>query len=290
MGGWKTAYNGGKRLGEPSLRLRGDDLNGWSANEVWTAGVRSRAHSTNPDVWTDGSLVRDDRSGVCCGGSGVFAFASGSGWFYRSWEHLDLLPLDLDSGSERARLYFSVPKGAALGVIAALQAARPIHLGVDNANVVGHVGRILAGKKSNRPLELLVDGDLLALVEKLGTIRGPGTTAISKVKGHADEGLVRGGRVRKLDKIGNDMADLVADLGRRRVDPGVCEARKSLWYPIILDLHWLFIAIAMAVVNEDGKGGIAHHPMVWSAGERLKRRRPVEAVRDYAMLPGPQRL
>ena len=28
-------------------------------------------------------------------------------------------------------------------VIAALQASRPIHLGVDNDNVVGHVGRII---------------------------------------------------------------------------------------------------------------------------------------------------
>ena len=63
----------------------------------------------------------------------------------------------------------------------------------------------------------MVDGDLIALVQKLVDIRGPGTTAISKVKGHADEGLVRGGRVRKLDKMGNDMADQAADLGRRRV-------------------------------------------------------------------------
>ena len=84
-----------------------------------------------------------------------------------------------------------------MGVIAALQVSRPVHLGVDNANVVGHVGRILAGRKSQSPLELLEDGDLLAIVQKLVDLRGPGTTAISKVKGHADEGLVRGGRVRE---------------------------------------------------------------------------------------------
>ena len=34
-----------------------------------------------------------------------------------------------------------------------------------------------------------MDGDLIALVQKLVDLRGPGTTAISKVKGHADEGL-----------------------------------------------------------------------------------------------------
>ena len=63
------------------------------------------------------------------------------------------------------------------GVIAALQASRPVHLGVDNANVVGHVGRVLTGRKPNQPLELLVDGDLIALVQKLVDVRGPGTTA-----------------------------------------------------------------------------------------------------------------
>ena len=44
------------------------------------------------------------------------------------------------------------------------------------------------------------------------------------------------------------------------------------------------------MVNDDGRGGTAPHPMIWSAGGRLKRKRPIEAVRDYAMLPGPQRL
>ena len=44
------------------------------------------------------------------------------------------------------------------------------------------------------------------------------------------------------------------------------------------------------MVNDDGRGGLAPDPMVWSAGGRQKRRRPVEAVRDYAVLPGPQRL
>ena len=178
----------------------------------------------------------------------------------------------------------------------ALQASRPVHLGVDNANVVGHTGRVLAGREPSKPLELLVDGNLIALIQKLISIRGPGTTAVSKVKGHADEGLVHAGRVRELDRIGNDMADQAADLGRRRVGAALAGDRRGFaeackrWYPIVLDLHGLFIAISRAVVNDDGKGGRALDPMVWSAGGRQKRRRPVEAIRDYAMLPGPQRL
>ena len=232
-----------------------------------------------------------------------FSFASGSCWFRRSWRHLELLPLDGNTGSERSWLYFSVPKplqtvqrAELWRAIAALQAARPVHLGVDNANVVGHVGRMLAGRRLGRPYELLVDGDLLVLVHKLLDARGPGTTNISKVKGHADEGLVRGGRVRELDKIGNDVADHAADLGWRRVGAGVMDARRNFsnacrsWYPVIRDLHRFFISISRAVVNEDGRGGTAPHHMVWSAGGRPKRRRPVEAVRNYAMLPGPQRL
>ena len=79
-----------------------------------------------------------------------------------------------------------------MGVLATLQASRPVLFGVDNADVVGHVGRILAGKWPDQPYELLVDGDLLVLFLKLVNARRPGTTAISKVKGHADEGLVRG--------------------------------------------------------------------------------------------------
>ena len=90
-------------------------------------------------------------SGVSCGVAGVFALSSGSWWFHRSWGHLDLVPPDHGVGTERSRLYLSVQKllqtvqrAELWGVIAALQTSRPIHLGVDNANVVGHVGRILS--------------------------------------------------------------------------------------------------------------------------------------------------
>ena len=160
--------------------------------------------------WLGHGLVRDPLSNVCCGGAGGFALSSGASWFHRSGGHLELLPPDLNSGSERSMLFFSVPKplqtvqrAGLWGVIAALQASKPVHLGVDNANVVGHVGRVLAGRKTGKPLELLVDGDLLALIQKLVDVRGPGTADISKVKGHADEGLVRDGRVREVDKVGN---------------------------------------------------------------------------------------
>ena len=65
----------------------------------------------------------------------------------------------------------------------------------------------------------------------------------SDFKGHADEGMVLDGRVREVDRLGNDAADEAADFGRRRVSPAVIDARRNLsgvcgrWYPVILDLH-----------------------------------------------------
>ena len=126
------------------------------------------------------------------------------------------------------------------GVILALQANDGVHLGVDNLGVVRHVGRILDGWASSRPCELLPDGDLLLLIERMLHLRGFNTARISKVKGHADEALVRAGAVRGSDKLGNDRADEAADFGRRRVPWWVVDARRifsgvcSRWRPMSL--------------------------------------------------------
>ena len=124
-------------------------------------------------------------------------------------------------------------------------------------------------------------------------LRGSDTVRITKVKGHADEGMVADGRVRMVDRLGNNAADEAADFGRRRVGPAVIDARRNLsgvcsrWYPVVRDLHRFFIAISRAVVNHDGFAGTAPDPMVWSAGSLPKRRRLVHAVRNLALLPGP---
>ena len=124
--------------------------------------------------------------------------------------------------------------------------------------------------------------------------RGLDTVRITKVEGHADEGMVLDGRVGEGDRIGNDAADQAADFGRRRVDHSVIDALRNLsrvcgrWYPVLLDLHRFFIAVSrVAVMNHDGGDGTAPDPLVWSAGALPKRRRLVYAVRDRALLPGP---
>ena len=65
-----------------------------------------RRSSVLEQLRTDGSLVRDELTGVCCSGSGVFAAASGEGWFRRTWGRLDLLPPHAVLGGECCRLPF----------------------------------------------------------------------------------------------------------------------------------------------------------------------------------------
>ena len=100
----------------------------------------------------------------------------------------------------------SVQSAEFRGVILALQANDGVHLGVDNL-CVRHVGRLLDGKSASRPAELVKDGDLTLLKERMLRLRVLDTVRISKVEGHADEALVRAGGARVLDRLGNNGAD-----------------------------------------------------------------------------------
>ena len=171
-------------------------------------------------------------------------------------------------------------------VILALQAANGVHPGVDNLSVVRHVGRLLDGNVTSRPAELVKDGDLITLIGRMLRLRGLDTVRITKVGGHADEGMVRDGGVHELDRLGNNAADEAADFGRRRVEFLVIDARRNFagvcgrWYPVILILHRFFFLLS------PGLWLIMWMEMVlrlirWS-GRRL-----VHAVRDRAFLLGP---
>ena len=131
-------------------------------------------------------------------------------------------------------------------VILALQTSRAVHLGVDNLGVVRHVGRLLGGCRGPKPFELFNDGDLLLLIDHMLRQRGLHNVCISKVKGHADDGMVLHGQVRGEDKMGNDAADEAPDFGRRRVSPAVIDAVVTyLEFVVVgtlsfLDLHRFF--------------------------------------------------
>ena len=190
----------------------------------------------------------------------------------------------------------SVQRAEMCGVILALQSSGACHLGVDNLGVVRHVGRLLDGRPGSVPFKLVNDGDLLLLLGRVLHLRGLDTVRVTKVNGHADEGMVLDGRVWEFDRIGNNAADEAADSGRRRVGNAGIDARRNLsgvcgrWYPVLLDFRRFFIASSRAVVIHDGRDGTAPDPMVWSASAHPKKRRLVHAVRDCAFLPGPPRV
>ena len=68
---------------------------------------------------------------------------------------------------------------------------------------------------------------------------------------------------------------------------GILDGAGARGYPLVLELHRSFIAIARMVLNEDGLGGTALHPVVWSHAADPMARRVDRAVRHLAWLPGP---
>ena len=144
----------------------------------------------------------------------------------------------------------SVQRAEIWEVLIALQGQTATHIGVDNLNVVNHVSSLIANRWSGRLFPLVNDGDLLCLAQGMVRSRGRGNSLVAMVKGHADEGLVTMGRVREVDRIGNNEADAAADMGRRRVHDSITDARRLLnaacarWYPIVKELQHFFIAIA----------------------------------------------
>ena len=125
-------------------------------------------------------------------------------------------------------------------------------LGVDNLGVVRHVGRLLDGGHGTVPFELVKDGDLLLLIERMLHLRGLDTVRITEVKGHAEESMVLSGQVREVDRLGNKAADEAADFGRRRVGHAVSDARRNLsgvcgrWY--LLFLIFIIFSLPFLVV------------------------------------------
>ena len=76
-------------------------------------------------------------------------------------------------------------------MILALQGDVSRYEGVSNLNVVMHVTRLLVGVMPARPIPLVEDGGLLGMVYRLLQFKGAGASLGSKVKGHADDGMVR---------------------------------------------------------------------------------------------------
>ena len=84
-----------------------------------------------------------------------------------------------DARLERCRAFLPVPgvlqtvqRAEFWGAIVALQAYWSCHLGIDNLNVVRSIGRLLDADCSAKPLPLVNDGDLVALVQIFDSYSG----------------------------------------------------------------------------------------------------------------------
>ena len=141
-------------LGAYPARVRGD----WEApvDVDWEAAAGRMP--ADPDVWTDGSLVRDEISGASFAGSGVYERLHVDTWRHRRWGHLENLRSTSDGLAVSCRWSSSLPgplhtvqRAEFFGVILALQASDAVHFGVDILSVVRHVGRLLGGVPSSPP-------------------------------------------------------------------------------------------------------------------------------------------
>ena len=130
-----------------------------------------------PNVWTDGSLVQDQVSGASSTGSGFCAHLPSVYWNHRRWGHMDKIRSGVGE-VQPCRGFCSVPGplqsvqraelwGEGGGVVLALQATAPLHLGADNLNVVRQVSRLLDGVRHPCPSELVKDGDLILMIDRI---------------------------------------------------------------------------------------------------------------------------
>ena len=162
----------------------------------------------------------------------------------------------------------------------AMQRDGPVHIGIDNQATVTAVneiaehqiqrketklvndkgGFIIGGgttryhsvSKSKRPWSLVKNGDLNQSIEEGVIQKGTGNLKASKVKGHATEEMVEQGKVRRIDKEGNDISDEGADRGAERtnikvVASGYVFSKRHKFYKILMQrILWFIIKIRKA--------------------------------------------
>ena len=184
----------------------------WQLPVGFDAGGAAGRVAAERDVWTDGSMsslvfLHQVR--------GVGTCRTGHLWAHRRWGHM------VGTGSfglAVAIVLFLEPlqivqRAEFCGVILAVQAADGIHLG-DNLGVVRHVGLLLDGNVGSRPAELVKDCDLILLVGRRCFGLGVSTRfGLLRLRVTLDEGMVRDGEVRELDRLGDNAADEAAHFG-----------------------------------------------------------------------------
>ena len=180
------------------------------------------------------------------------------------------------------------------GAIVALQAYWPCHLGIDNLDVARTTGRLLDKDCLVKPLPLVKDGDLVALVQYMIRTRGRETVRVTRLKDML--------RTRMFNMVGFGWK---INWGTLRLMPpltwvvvislkfslmlGVaCFRLVVVGTTVMIDLHRFMVTVARVTVNHDGGGGTAPDPLIWDQGGRRKvRRTDIRVNVDLASLPGP---
>ena len=178
----------------------------WTPPDHWDADDIALEMPDQPNIWTDGS--REDFSsigGFEVAGAGTYLPAAEAAFDNSVWGTVEEYG---DARLERCRAFLPVPgvlqsvqRAEFWGAIVALQAYWPCHLGIDNLNVVRSIGSLLDADCLAKPLALVKDGDLIALVRYMIRTRGRETVRVTKVKGHAEDVDVQQGRVRLIDDV-----------------------------------------------------------------------------------------
>ena len=147
------------------------DLAGsWTPPEYWDAADIALEMPEYPNTWTDGS--REDFSsigGFEVAGADVYLPASVLAFDHSVWETAEEYG---DARLERCRAIMPVPgvvqtvqRAEFWGAIVAMQAYWPCHFGIDNLNVARSIGSLLDRDSLVKPLPLVKDDDLVALVQ-----------------------------------------------------------------------------------------------------------------------------
>ena len=144
----------------------------WSPSDEFDEVGAASSMPDHPNVWTDGSLVLDRVTGVSSSAAGfLLTYLNAAGVLVSGVRLMIFVQMMV---FRFVGVFFSVPgplqsvqRAERWGVILALQSSGAVHLGVDNLGVVRHVGRLLDGCHGSPPFELVKDGDLLLLIEKM---------------------------------------------------------------------------------------------------------------------------
>ena len=160
---WGSPWAESPREGAANLlecalgRYSSDALTEWQLLVGFDTVAAAGRVAAELDVWTDGSLVDDRVSGAFSAGAGCFTYRCSRLRANWRWGHLDE-NVGEDAVVSACRGFCSVPghlqsvqRAEFWCVILALQANDGVHLGVDNLEVVRHVGRLLGGKTASRP-------------------------------------------------------------------------------------------------------------------------------------------